>query len=491
MPSAPPITFLVSGLPGGTRTGTAPGPGTPGQAPTGGLPGIVKASVRVGARRAAGGAVRMVAVPGEDVVVLHVANGPALVLHPENARDLLLGQSRQTRSAGPAGDAPDVVTVPAQLRWTGLEQAAPVHTRGLLGDVLLHTVEVLTGLPKDEALRFAAGRVVAKIDAGVDPGLYTLAADALAPLKGSGRRVHALAPAEGPLLVLLHGSFVDTASTFGALWALHPSPVRALFAHYGGRVYGFDHPTLGQGPIENALALAEALPAGARLHLLTHSRGGLVAEVLARACGDDEDAVADAAIADAFAGRAQAIQREALRRLHAVARTKRLRVERVVRVACPARGTLLASRRLDAYLSVLRWGLELAGVPVAPALVDLLVAFARRREDPRQIPGLEAMLPDSALIRWLNRVGTPLPGELRVVAGDLEGDSLGSWVKTLLADAFYWTDNDLVVQTRSMYGGAPRRDGAAFVLDQGGKVSHFAYFANPRSAEAVVGALLQ
>jgi hypothetical protein len=33
----------------------------------------------------------------------------------------------------------------------------------------------------------------------------------------------------------------------------------------------------------NALTLVNALPDGARLHLATHSRGGLVAEVLARA----------------------------------------------------------------------------------------------------------------------------------------------------------------------------------------------------------------
>jgi hypothetical protein len=41
-------------------------------------------------------------------------------------------------------------------------------------------------------------------------------------------------------------------------------------------------------------------------------------------------------------------------------------------------------------------------------------------------------------------------------SGDIEGDAVVSWLKTLLADAFFWTDNDLVVQTRSMYGGAPR-----------------------------------
>ncbi len=57
-----------------------------------------------------------------------------------------------------------------------------------------------------------------------------------------------------------------------------------------------------------------------------------------------------------------------------------------------------------------------------------------------------------------------------------------SWLKTLLADAFYWTDNDLCVQTRSMYGGAPRAAGAIFLFDQGGKVSHFNYFHNDRTA---------
>ena len=73
---------------------------------------------------------------------------------------------------------------------------------------------------------------------------------------------------------------------------------------------------------------------------------------------------------------------------------------------------------------------------------------------------------------------------------------MGSWVKTLLSDAFYWTDNDFVVQTRSMYGGAPRATApgaavasASFLLDRGGKVSHFNYFANDRSVAAIAGAL--
>ena len=90
------------------------------------------------------------------------------------------------------------------------------------------------------------------------------------------------------------------------------------------------------------------------------------------------------------------------------------------------------------------------------------------------------------------RRGRSVPGDLRVVAGDIEGDSIGSWIKTLLSDAFYWADNDLVVQTRSMYGGTVRGEGAAsFVLDRGGKVTHFNYFSNERTASAIVNGLTQ
>jgi hypothetical protein len=101
------------------------------------------------------------------------------------------------------------------------------------------------------------------------------------------------------------------------------------------------------------------------------------------------------------------------------------------------------------------------------------------------------MIPDTPLLDWLNGAEDPIPGQLRVVAGDLQGDSIGGWVKTLLADAFYWTDNDIVVHTRSMYGGSPRAGGASFLLDQGGKATHFNYFANDKTVLAVVAGLTQ
>ena len=474
--STTPITFVVPGQRQTTRGGVDAARAAAG-------PGRLKDSVRVAARRAGSESVRVTAVPGEDVVVLQIAGGPMLVLHPENARDLLLGQSDTRRSA--AATAPADVPVPAQLRWRGLERAAPTRSRGFLGDVVLSAFQVLTGFGKDSAVTLAASVLLQRVDGQVDAGVYALRPESLQPLKDGGLKLAQVPAAAEPMLVLIHGTFVETVSTFGKLWVMHPQRVRELFAVYGGRVYALDHPTLGASPVANALTLVQALPSGARLHLATHSRGGLVAEVLARVAGQGRLTAEDLA----HFGDGYALQREELQALAAAVAAKGIRVERIVRVACPARGTLLASRRLDAYLSVLKWSLELTGVPALPALVDFLAEVARRRADPAEIPGLAAMIPDTPLVNWLNAAEEPIAGDLRVVAGDLQGDSVTSWLKTLLADAYYWTDNDIVVQTRSMYGGAPRSGGASFLLDQGGRVTHFNYFANERTVAAVVDGL--
>ncbi|HYF19769.1 MAG TPA: hypothetical protein VEA40_18015, partial [Ramlibacter sp.] len=337
----------------------------------------VKARVRIGTLRAAGPFRSVTARSGEDVVVLTLANGPRLVLHPENARDLLLAQWGPARSLRGGHDG---VEVPAQLRWPGLEAASPGRgaARDWLGAATLAQFDILRAA-REAAADLATAAATQALDGAVTEGVYALSPEPLpGSLRQSGARPIQVPPAAdgGPTLVLVHGTFVDFASTFGPLWRLHPGVVRELFAAYRHRVYALDHPTLGRSPIGNALALVQALPAGARLHLLTHSRGGLVAEVLARACGGAGLSAAELAL---FPGEGYAVHRRELQQLFQLARQKALRVERVVRVACPGHGTLLASRRLDAYLSVLEWGLELAGVPVLPQLVDFLQEVARRR----------------------------------------------------------------------------------------------------------------
>jgi hypothetical protein len=436
--------------------------------------------------RGAGQEAVVEAVAGEDFVRLKVVNGPELVLHPDSLRELLASQQGETPAQARAASDPSLPTrveVPARFAWRGLGAGAGGGTRagGEVLQVVLDTFEVVKG----GAAQWAGEELRDLVDGQVDAGLYALQRGKLEKLKEHGAK---LAPGFVPpgggkdLLVLLHGTFSETAGTFGKLWEQHAAGVAALFDNFGDRVYGFDHATLGESPLANALRLARVLPDDTVLHLLSHSRGGLVAETLARACAREPAAEELALLNDS--------ERSALGELRDVVRSKRVSVARVVRVACPARGTTLAGKRLDAYLSVLRWALELSGVPVAPALVDFLQEIARQRTDVDTFPGLAAMMPASSLVQWLHAEGPPIPGELRVVAGDVTGDSVWSWVKTLASDAFFWTDNDFVVQTRSMYGGSLRGEQrATFLLDRGGKVSHFGYFSHATTADAVVNGL--
>ena len=231
------------------------------------------------------------------------------------------------------------------------------------------------------------------------------------------------------------------------------------------------HQRLGTGP---------ALPAGADLHLLTHSRGGLVGELLCLAERDratdplrpdllDTLFAADRTLApqlglgplaaQALAERDAAYQadRQALAELLTLLDEKKLQISRFLRVACPARGTTLASGRLDRWLSVFG---HLGGWPVAADAMDFVLAVVKERTDPRTLPGLEAMMPGSALTRLLHHPDLSTSADLTVIAGDAQGDSAWSQLKLFIADWFYGSDHDLVVNTGSMFGGIRRPAGA-------------------------------
>jgi hypothetical protein len=132
---------------------------------------------------------------------------------------------------------------------------------------------------------------------------------------------------------------------------------------------------------------------------------------------------------------------------------KKIRVTRFVRVACPARGTTLASGRLDRWLSVLDFlSINSLGSSLLGGAVDFMQAIVGERTDPRTLPGIEAMIPGSALTRLLNTVPELITeSDLAVIAGDIEGgDSLWNSIKVLASDWFYRNEHDLVVDTASM-----------------------------------------
>ncbi len=431
----------------------------------------------------------------DDVVRVEMANGFEQYIRVD---DLLRERGRQTRSRDGV-EGWEIQTLP---RIPG----SYAGDRGLFSI----GIKVLEFFGVDLKGK-TAGMLGEKLEKKLldrEPGLYRLGfADALqlSPTKSADR------PDDGaPVLVFLHGTASSFQGSFGKLWDPRESAGgrdarQKLQSLYGANVYAWEHRSLTESPIKNALELLELLPADSRIDLVSHSRGGLVGELLCLGQREtDNDPLRSEFLDDLFAADrtldldldplAQAAEKERddayradrqrLQQLRQLLGKKNITIGRFVRVACPARGTTLASGRLDRWLSILN---HLSGSSLVGDGIGFLLGVVKERTDPRTLPGLEAMMPGSALTSMLQHPDLVTRADLTVIAGDLEGGSLWGKFKLLVTDWFYSSQHDLVVNTGSMFGGIQRPPGLArFRQDQGDKVNHFSYFVNPESVAWLV-----
>ncbi len=91
-------------------------------------------------------------------------------------------------------------------------------------------------------------------------------------------------------------------------------------------------------------------------------------------------------------------------------------------------------------------------------------------------------MPESPLVRMLNRPGVETDADLHVLGGDLEGAGIIGRLKTLVTDLYYREDHDLVVNTPAMLGGTERVAPIRYWIDTGPDVTHFNYFARKDTA---------
>lgn len=449
-------------------------------------------------------------VAPDEVVRVEYQNG--LVMWTR-ADDLLRERGHKTLARGDGTAHWQIDAGPRNMALRS--DVAPGADRGALG-LGIKLLEFF-GVRVTEGAARAIGTRFERRQLGRDPGLYrvdlspALAMAAIADGPGTVK-------ADQPVLLFLHGtmssfggSYRDLAAAGNDETGRAAQALRQQFAvRYGQEMYAWEHRSLSESPIQNALALVQQLPVGARLHLISHSRGGLVGELLCLAQRDHQsDPLTGTLLDGLFAGdhsvgeqlglnqlgadelaahqAAYAEDRQRLLLLLKELDERRIQVQRFVRVACPARGTTLASGRLDRWLSVVD-----ALVPdgLFGDALDFLLAVVKERTDPRTLPGLEAMMPGSALTRLLQMPGLSTSADLSVIAGDVQGKGLWGQFKLLALDWFYAADHDLVVNTGSMYGGMRRPDGGArWRRDQGEQVTHFHYFRNP-SSMAWLGAAL-
>jgi len=349
------------------------------------------------------------------------------------------------------------------------------------------------------------------------PGLYPWdggAIEAQTPLTELAPAVKALANEPG--LIFIHGTGSHTLGGFGQLPGTRSW--QKLADGFDGRLFGFEHHSFSESPIDNALALAQVLPEGAQFSIVTHSRGGLVGDLLCIDASPDNAATLAALVLDyrpaprhdapsspdARADRERFVQQEQakLAELFRLLGTKRFRIARYVRVACPARGTALLTDNLEVFLSGLLNLIRKAGGWAAGAaagaaagfgagaaakaatdkgiavLTRIVVEIANRRLDPQLLPGIEAMLPDSAMGMLLASAPHRADTRMAIVAGDIEGGGLAKRLGTMFTDWMFFdkADNDLVVDTASMYGGLAYRAQAQAIFVQGENVNHFRYF---------------
>ena len=301
----------------------------------------------------------------------------------------------------------------------------------------------------------------------------------------------ALAP-DRPILLFIHGTASNTEGSFGALHTGEASSEwETLTRTFKDNIFAFEHRTMSQSPIDNALILARALPDGAQLSLVSHSRGGQVADLLCLRELSSEH-VSQFKRKDNQSIQADEHDRTQLAEFAKVLREKKFHITRLIRVACPTQGTLLASENLDRFLSVLTSLIGLIPVvgqsPIYQVAKRITLEVVKSRWDPSLIPGLESMVPQSPLVALLNHPDIAASGDLGVIAGDIEG---GNWFKRLgvfMTDTFFYEnqDNDLVVNTNSMFYGVPRGTGSRYIFDQGSDVSHFRYFRNARTRQLLV-----
>lgn len=420
-----------------------------------------------------GGESHVVSLRDDDVLELVFDDGTTWFCTTESLDNVFPEAAQKKRSADGSFE------IPQTLRGAGTE-------RGMVTDVAVKMVNVFGKKAAAKSVAYFAADLERKQLDNLS-GLYRLD-------KAFSFKPFEPAVSEKPCLVFIHGTNSSTRGSFGEL--VSAGVWDYLHTAYPGNVLAFQHETLTKSPLENAVDLVRCLPSSAVLHLVTHSRGGLVGDVLARFCNSNENRRGfDPNETEYLKKTARAGDLRNIELLQEEFRSRKISIGKFVRVACPAAGTILASRRLDNFFNITANLIGLgtgAGLnPLYGAFKNLIAAAMDTKNDVDVLPGIEAMNPDSPFIKVLNSPGSSviIDSPLVVIAGNCKVRPDLRALLIITSKLFYFTDNDLVVNTRSMYQGAKREKPVQYLFDESEGVDHFHYFKNRRTAAALREAL--
>jgi pimeloyl-ACP methyl ester carboxylesterase/tetratricopeptide (TPR) repeat protein len=373
-----------------------------------------------------------------------------------------------TRSAG------DAFILPGSIKTVESD-------RGIFGDIALKILNVFVKKKIDDGVANIATKLEDK-HLGVGEGLYKVDV-------GFNLSPFTKIVPNKPVLLFIHGT---NSSTAGAFSELAKAEVwNFIFSTYGDNVLAFQHRTLTKSPLQNVLDLIKQLPDTEDLHIISHSRGGIVGDILCRYTSKQEGfSSVNIDLLKKEGGRDNDI--ETIKQLNTSFLNRNLKVKKFIRVGCPAAGTKLASKKLEHILNVLFNLFGGAANPFADTLKELFAEVIRTKVDVSVLPGVEAQSPDSPFIKILNDRSDEMAidgSSLAVIAGNGTTSISFKGLLVILGKLFYWQRNDLVVNTDSMYLGANRTGNIQYFFDQGAEVDHVKYFLNNKTREALLLAL--
>ncbi|MES3032579.1 MAG: hypothetical protein V4813_01130 [Gemmatimonadota bacterium] len=275
--------------------------------------------------------------------------------------------------------------------------------------------------------------------------------------------------AGGRSLLFIHGTF---STAHGGFMNIPKSTLEMLSAHYGGRVFAFNHPSLSEDPPSNAKKFFEMMKASGKTldcDIICHSRGGLVSRALV------ERSTASGVSEDDF------------------------RVGAVVFVGTPNAGTLLAQP--DHMMSMIdRYTTALNIIPTGPVteILEAIICTVKvlAHATMKALDGLMSMNPTGDYLKLVNRPGNTATRYYAIAANfepnTPETAALKTIVKHKIGDAmvdriFKDAHNDLVVPTDGVF----TADGPTFPLAETSRlvfpaeraIWHSAYFEQPETTD--------
>ncbi len=392
------------------------------------------------------------------------------------------------------GENNDIIITPDSFR----QQTAIGDERSNLIGLALKFLKVL----KIEPIKDLAGLSITALTKHFEqkhidrPGIYQYQGSSLDNLIYCADDTEIDIDTQQPVLLFIHGTFSSSKGSFADLWAKNNTAyLQQLLAPYGKQIFFLEHHTLSVSPIKNAIDVVSLFPIGTKFHIISHSRGGLVGELLCQGQlkrrtpeSNGKYLETDKIFSEA---ELQVFKKEKARKqeyldlkiLQQLLQAREIFVERFIRIAAPANGTLLASNNVEEVINTSYNILKLVPVPqligVAEFLKVLLLAIIKQGKQADVLPGIECMVPTSPFIALLNRRSVQLQNELTVIAGEVSGTGFLARLKKWIANKVFDEEHDFIVNTSAMYGGCLRKEGASrYYLAKGDDTSHFKYFQN-------------